>query len=122
VQDGQLQPIIFAGQELPGGGTFVGDMWDHTPPNDEGQCPFVSHIKENGVANTAAYVIQPDGTISLIVKSGMTTDLGTINKISPWLTSGGSGGIGINSLGQVALTARIDKGPEALLLLTPKSP
>jgi hypothetical protein len=47
---------------------------------------------------------------------------GTINKISPWLTSGGSGGIGINSLGQVALTARIDKGPEALLLLTPKAP
>jgi hypothetical protein len=34
----------------------------------------------------------------------------------------GSGGIGINSQGQVALTAQIDNGPDSLLLLTPKTP
>jgi hypothetical protein len=47
---------------------------------------------------------------------------GTINKISPWLTSGGSGGIGINSLGQVALTAKVDKETDAVLTRRPKAP
>jgi hypothetical protein len=37
-------------------------------------------------------------------------------------SSDGAGGIGINQQGQVALVARIDNGPDAILLLTPKSP
>ena len=33
-----------------------------------------------------------------------------------------SGGIGIGSQGQVALTAQIDNGRDVVLLLTPKNP
>jgi hypothetical protein len=123
-RDGQLLPVVLPGQEMPGGGTFVGDILDWCPPNELGQYPFVTHIKGNGATTTAAYMVQPDATLSLIAKSGMTTELGTITEISPWLgdNPNGSFGIGLNSQGQVALTAQIDRGPDTLLLLTPKTP
>lgn len=123
-RDGQLFPIILSGQALPGGSTYMSGPRDWSPPNELGQYPFIAQIRENGATLTAAYLVQTDGTLSLIAKSGMTTNLGTMTRIGAWLGNprNGSGGIGINSQGQVALTAQIDNGPDALLLLTPMTP
>ena len=70
-----------------------------------------------------AYRVDADGKLSLIARTGMTTPLGTLTRISPYYWgNSGSGGIGINRQGQVALTAQIDNGPNVILLLTPKNP
>jgi hypothetical protein len=87
-------------------------------PNQAGQYPFVLTLDDHGVTTNAAYVTDTAGHVSLIAKSGMTTDLGTITQIDP----GQSSGIGINTQGQIVLTAQIKGGPDALLLLTPKAP
>jgi hypothetical protein len=70
-----------------------------------------------------AYRVDPDGKLSLIARTGMTTPLGTLTRITPALTSAdGSGGIGINQQGQVVMVAQINNGPDAIVLLTPKNP
>jgi hypothetical protein len=123
-QAGQLLPVIFAGQELPGGGRYKGDGIDWGRPSKLGQYPFVARVEEKGVIGTGAYRIDADGKLSLIARTGMTTPLGTLTRISPALTNTASYsfGIGINPQGQVALTARIDNGSDAILLLTPQNP
>jgi hypothetical protein len=120
---GQLVPVLLQGQELPGGGQYKAGPIDGARPNELGQYPFVVQFQENGKIGAGAYRVDADGKLSLIARTGMTTPLGTLTRISPffWGTSGSSG-IGINRQGQVALIAAIDNGPEAILLLTPKSP
>jgi hypothetical protein len=56
------------------------------------------------------------GNLSLVLKSGTPTELGTITKIRRDL-----GGV-VNSKGQVALVIQIDNGPDTLVLLTPTVP
>jgi hypothetical protein len=123
VADGQLTPVAVPGQPMPGGGQLrsLGDV--HTgggqpvvfgvsAANAAGQYAFVATLDDGA---TAAYRIDADGTLSLILKSGTTTDLGQITRVGP-------GGIAINSQGQVALPVTIDAGPEAIALLTPVTP
>ena len=59
----------------------------------------------------AALPFDEDRTLSLILKNGTATDLGTIT------TVGGASpaGIGLNSQGQVALPVRINGGPYTLV-------
>jgi hypothetical protein len=122
-EQGQLVPILLQGQPLPGGGQFKGGIVDGNRPNALGQYPFAVSFTENGKVGSGAYLVGADGKLSLIARTGMTTPLGTLTRISPLLTSpDGTGGIGINRQGQVALTAQIDNGPDVLLLLTPKNP
>jgi hypothetical protein len=122
---GQLDPVLVLGQTLPGGGQFKGGFVDLVGANALGQYPIDVEFTENGQTGTGAYRIEPDGTLSLIARTGMTTPLGTLTRITPALRTGSSSssdGIGINRQGQVALTAQIDNGPDVILLLTPKSP
>ena len=123
-EQGQLVPVLLPGQTLPGGGQFkAGGIPDYNRPNALGQYPFAVNFTENGTIGSGAYLVGADGKLSLIARTGMTTPLGTLTRVSPVLTSSvGSGGLGINRQGQVALTARIDNGPVVLLLLTPKNP
>jgi hypothetical protein len=121
-QQGQLVPILLNGQELPGGGKFKGGSLDWGRPNELGLYPIVAQFQENGQIGSGAYLVGPDGKLSLIARTGMTTPLGTLTQITPAYWGSGSSGIGINQQGQVTLTAKIDHGPDVLLLLTPKSP
>ena len=110
---------------MPGRGQFNGGALVDGPnrPNGLGQYPIAVSFTENGKIGSGAYLVGADGKLSLIARTGMTTPLGTLTRISPFLTSSdGTGGIGINRQGQVALTAQIDNGPDVILLLTPKNP
>jgi hypothetical protein len=68
--------------------------------------------------NTAAYRLDQDGTLSLILKSGAVTDLGTIAEIGGlWF------GVGLNTKGQVALPVRMaGETRYQVILLTPVEP
>jgi hypothetical protein len=124
--EGKLIPMAVPGQEMPGGGKLtqiappaLSIETGTSFPNDLGQFAFQA-ILEDGA--TAAYLLDPDGTLSLILKSGMTTNLGTITRIGGTLTDQGPQGgfvVGLNSKGQVALTVRIDGGIDTMVLLTP---
>jgi hypothetical protein len=120
---GQLDPVLVLGQALPGGGQFKGGGIDGGRPNELGQYSLAVNFTENGTIGSGAYLVGAEGKLSLIARSGMTTPLGILTRVSPSLTSSdGTFGIGINRQGQVALTAQIDNGPDVILLLTPKSP
>lgn len=118
-KDGQFTTILLPDQLLPGGGNYDGDPFPGSgPPNAAGQYPLMLPLRENGEARAGAYLVGEDGKVTLIAKDGMTTDLGAITHLG----GNNSGGIALNSKGQVALTAQIDNGPDVLLLLTPKAP
>ena len=121
-EQGQLVPVLLLGQTLPGGGQFEGGGIDGVRPNALGQYPFAITFTENRQIGSGAYLVGADGKLSLIARSGMTTPLGTLTRITPAYWGSGSSGIGINQQGQVVLTAKIDNGPDVVLLLTPKSP
>jgi hypothetical protein len=85
-QQGQLVPVILLGQDLPGGGQFRGWFVDTGPPNALGQYPFAVGFTENGKIGSGAYLVGADGKLSLIARTGMTTPLGALTGISPWLS------------------------------------
>jgi hypothetical protein len=123
---GQLTPVAVPGQEMPGGGKLnniqsaPAETWPTgvSFANDAGQHAFLARLEDN---STAAYLMDADGKLSLILKSGTTTDLGTITRLGRGTTANGnfSNGIGLNSKGQVALSVDIAGGRTTLVLLTP---
>jgi hypothetical protein len=116
--DGKLTPAVITGQEMPGGGTFksVGNADDQvTPPDDTGRRAFLAKLEDGA---TAAYLLDADGKLSLILKSGMTTELGTITSVGLG-TTGRSTGLGLNNKGQIALAVSFDNGVDTVVLLTP---
>jgi hypothetical protein len=128
VADGQLTPVAVPGQPMPEGSKLrsLGDVSKTglgqtivlgvSAANAVGQYAFVATLEDGG---TAAYRIEADGALSLILKSGAVTDLGKITRVG----AGARGtGIAINSQGQVAVPVTIDTGPEAIALLTPVPP
>jgi hypothetical protein len=128
VADGKLTPVAVPGQQMPDGSKLrsLGNIQftDAGQPralgvsaaNAAGQYAFVATLEDGG---TAAYRIEADGALSLILKSGAVTDLGKITRVG----AGARGtGIAINSQGQVAVPVTIDTGPEAIALLTPVPP
>jgi hypothetical protein len=121
---GQLTPVAVPGQEMPGGGRL--STLQNVFPFSEGLRSFAVSAA-NGAGQhallatledgaTAAYLMDPDGKLSLILKSGTITELGQITKV------GGPSPAGLNREGQVALVVRIDGGPETIVLLTPVAP
>jgi hypothetical protein len=100
---------------MPGGGQ-LDQYFGPFAVNDAGQFAFPATLADG---SSAAYLLDTDGTLSLILKSGTATALGTISAVGP---SSGSSGIGLNSKGQVALPVQIDTGPATLVLLTPTAP
>jgi hypothetical protein len=123
-EDGKLTPLLVRGQEMPGGGQFREVLFPNpiSYPNEAGQYAFLARVTEAGTSRTAAYLMDADGKLSLILKSGTTTDLGRITHISVPTASPPSSGVAVNSKGQVALPVRIDNGPTTLVLLTPAGP
>jgi len=125
---GQLTPILLPGQDLPDGGKLK-TVREYTSPdigptaqrhisraNELGQYAFIAQLEGGDVG---AYLLDADGKLSLILKTGMTTDLGPVTHINPVADRAG---VGLNSQGQVVLSVRIAKGPETLALLTPTTP
>jgi hypothetical protein len=120
--NGSLAPVVAAGQEMPGGGKFRNIPFDlqvtATPTgistaNEAGQHAFLARLTDG---RTAAYRLNPDGTLSLLLQSGTMTGLGRITSVGE---SRRWNGIGLNTHGQAALVVQIDNGPPTLVLLTP---
>jgi hypothetical protein len=125
--DGKLTALVVPGQALPDGGKLsdiVLGNYGVSPANELGQHAFMAKL---GDGSTAAYLLDPDGKLSPILKSGQVTALGKITLIgvstrpSGGIIRGGFG-IGLNRQGQVALNVSIDGGPTTLVLLTPAAP
>jgi hypothetical protein len=118
--NGKLTPVLVAGQEMPGGGTFKNlqlSLYSVSFANDAGQHAILAQLEDGA---TAAYLMDVDGKLSLILKSGTTTDLGKVTNLG--LGAGSSAGVGLNAKGQIALPAQIDGGPAMIVLLTPSGP
>jgi hypothetical protein len=113
--DGQLTPVLLPGQDLPDGGKFKDlqlRLYTASFANDAGQHAILITLADN---STAAYLPEPDGKLSLILKSGTTINLGTITRVG----GSHSGGVGLNNKGQVALPVTIGTGVDTIVLLTP---
>jgi hypothetical protein len=105
---GELQPLAMPNQVMPGGGRLRITL-AVSPANEAGQCIMLALLKDD---RTAAYLIDLESRLSLLLRSGMATDLGVITRV-------GAGGVGLNSRGQIALIANFAGRPAALVLLTP---
>ena len=117
---GTLTPVAVAGQPMPGGGTFKSIAFiDHdlarsvSAATEAGQHTFVATLADN---STGVYRLDADGTLSLVVKTGMTTPLGKVTRFGQYT------GPVMNSKGQVVVSISFDNGPETLVLLTPATP
>ena len=112
---GHLIAVCVHGQEMPGGGQFRG-VAGGSFASRTGENAFIARL-EGG--DTAAYRIDADGKLSLIIKSGMITDLGTIASVVPPTSTS----MGLNGKGQVALPVRFaGESVDTILLLTPTAP
>jgi hypothetical protein len=122
--NGSLIPVVVPGQAMPGGGQFVSLMYESVSfPNEAGQHAFYGLVTEGGITRTAAYLLGTDGTLSLILKTGDTTELGTLARVGdPDEDDGGAFGIALNSKGQVAVVLKPVNGRQTLSLLTPAAP
>jgi hypothetical protein len=127
---GGYMPVVVPGQRMPGGGVFQ-TIQPQDPgsqdtslatgvsaANDMGQHVVVAALADR--LTTAAYRMDPDGKLSLILKSGMSTPLGPV--VSVGQGTGGSQGVGLNSKGQVVLPVKFAGHRDALVLLTPPAP
>jgi hypothetical protein len=115
VVDGKLSPVAEPGQPMPGGGT-LSTVHEHgvSAPNDRGQHAFLATL--DGGA-TALYRLDADGTVSLLLKSGMSTNLGKVTNVGQG--HGDSWGVGINGEGKVALVVSVADGPDTLVVSAP---
>jgi hypothetical protein len=119
--DGKLSALAAVGQAMPDGSIGAGLPKGYpqvTASNDAGQFAFVTTLADGG---TAAYLIDADGTLTLLIKSGAPTELGTVSKINSPGQFGSN--IGLNDHGQVALPVQVNgSAGDVILLLTPLGP
>jgi IPT/TIG domain-containing protein len=113
--NGKITPVVESGQEMPGGGKLA-RIRSTSAPNEAGQHVFIAQLDDGG---TAAYLLNTDGKLSLIIKSGMANNAGVVTQIG---RSDADPRVALNSNGQVALVVAINGGPETLVLLTPLPP
>jgi hypothetical protein len=121
-REGQLMPVAIPGQEMPGGGVLKGLQEIGTvgasavsPASSAGQHAFLATLQDG---STAAYRMDETGGLSLILKSGATTELGVITDVgAPF-----GAGIGINGKGQVVLPVQVGDSGIALVLMAPAAP
>jgi hypothetical protein len=116
---GQLSAEAAPGQTLPGGSTYHGYLGAQVSrSNAAGQICFITQAGDG----TAAYRMEPDGRLSLVLPSGTPLSLGTVEQVGGL---GGPANVGINNKGQVALPAELLEDinqRDAVLLLTPAGP
>lgn len=127
--EGKLTSLVAPGQEMPGGGQFrnlsipdgAPSLYGVSPANQAGAHAFVARLSDG---SRAAYLLEPgadetgSAKLSLILKTGAATDLGTITNIGNVNSDPPTTGVGLNGSGQVALPARFADGTVALILLT----
>jgi hypothetical protein len=121
---GTITPVVVPGQEMPGGGRFKDLVfpWGYyavSAANDAGQHAFAAVLADG---SQAAYRLDADGKLSLILKSGANTELGPFTGFGPAGSPNNSSGISLNNRGQVAMTVKIAGGPDTVVLLTPTRP
>jgi hypothetical protein len=125
--NGTLTPLVVPGQSLTGGGQFTslqnyGDEWESTSvsfANDRGQHAFFARVLEGNESRWAAYLLDSDGTVTPILKTGDSTAVGTIIHVGDQGAVQRGLGIGLNNKGQVAVSATVPNTPPMILLLTP---
>lgn len=106
----QLIPTGVPGQEMPGGGTYVG-LGSYSYYNRTGDNAFTAGLKGG---DAGIYRIDADGKLSLIVKS---------STLGAKLDSSDSWFIAINGKGEIALPVRFTGDKDVtLILLKPISP
>jgi hypothetical protein len=112
---GKFTPVAIPGQTMPDGSKLLSIQdFGVSYANDLGQHAFLAALDDG---NTAAYLMNADGTLSLILKSGIDNDLGLVRNVGQG--AGASSGIALNNNGQVALTALINEGIDTVYLLSP---
>lgn len=121
---GQLAAAVAPGQAMPGGGQLKSLQINADTTqgatiscaNEKGEYAFLAQLKDGA---TAAYLLGADGQISLVLKSGTTTELGPITSVGK---ASDSFGVGLNSADQVAFVVRVGSGPDTMVLLSPAAP
>ena len=116
--NGQLRPVALPNAPMPGGGNFVSLQDAGISFADELGRHAILALLDDG--STAAYRMDPNGSLTLILKSGTTTDLGPVTNVGQGTSV--SRGVSLNSQGQVALTLRIADRDDWVVVLTPPSP
>jgi hypothetical protein len=113
-ENGSVTSLVPPGHEMPGGGklAYVGEG----AGNNVGQIAFKCQLEDG---TWAVYLVEPKpgGKLSLVLKTGATTELGKITSVG-----GHSPGMGLNNKGQIAVAVQIDGGPDMIVLLTPTTP
>jgi hypothetical protein len=115
---GVFTSVATPGQTMPDGSKLVSIQdFGVSYANDLGQHAFIAVLDDG---NTAVYLMNADGSLSLILKNGTATDRGVVQNLGEG--AGTSSGIALNKQGQVAVTALIDGGVDTVCLLTPNQP
>jgi hypothetical protein len=115
---GALTPVAVPGQTMPDGSQLVSIQdFGISAANDLGQHAFLALLAGGA---TAAYRMDADGSLSLVLKSGTETALGTIRNVGQG--AGTSSGISLNQSGQVAVTLQLGFGVDTIALLSPPAP
>jgi hypothetical protein len=108
-----LTPVAAVGNALQGG-TLKAVEGGVSAANDAGQHLFLASLTDK---TTAAYLLNADGTVSLLLKSTTTTEPGAIVRVGEASTFGA----GLNNKGQVALVVRFAGARSStLVLMTPQ--
>jgi hypothetical protein len=118
--DGVLTPVAVVGDPMPGDGRLaIMSGSGHSYPDTLGRSTFIGWLS-GGAAGL--YRIDPDGKLTLLLKTGMVTDLGTITHIADADSNPPAYWTSLNRHDQVAVVVRFDRGPNTLVLLTPTTP
>jgi hypothetical protein len=118
--DGRLQPVVVPGQEMPGGGRFQAIQNVYTSVSDGYRCLGVSAANELGEhglvaeledGETAAYRLDAESRLSLILKSGSATDAGPVTRVgSQHRNNATAPACSLNARGEVALIVQNRRG------------
>lgn len=121
--DGKVSTLLLPEQEMPGGGRFQNieaadrSVYKAVSKEDsQGRHAFIATLEDGA---TGAYLLDADGKISLLLKTGQATNLGTVTHLG---RGASSWGIALNGRGQVALSARIENDTPTLRLLGTAAP
>jgi hypothetical protein len=117
-----VRPIVRPGHAMPGGGHLV-NVTNFQPGNialnDRGDIAFTATLDtgDPSAPDTGTYVWSRDA-LTLVARTGTTIDgAGVVATVQP-----ASGNLGLNNLGQIVLSVRLDNGREALVVARPRSP
>lgn len=115
VVNGKVAPVV-PGQKMPDGGILLSvPALGVSSPNERSEHAFLAQLEGDA---TALYRMDADGKVTLLLKSGATTNLGEVTSVGPG-SSASSWGVGLNNAGEVACVVSIADGPDTLVVLTP---